>query len=298
MRVHAVTRQYCHIGSRTIAYLDSAPGGDKLRALVLLHAFPIGANLWEPQVRTIPAGWRVITPDLRGFGGSTELDSLSAPASAREASYGAASPERLEGRGGGSMADYAQDVIDLMDELGVKRAVVGGASMGGYAAFALLQLAGDRIDGLILANTRAGADSPEARANRRNMLALVDREGPSGVARDMMPRLLGKTTQEIKPDIEAFVRRLIKQQSPIAIRTAISRMMHRPDSTPLLPKITVPTLVITGEEDELIPVDESRAMAKAIPGATLVIVPRAGHLANLEQPEAFNQALHEFLAKL
>lgn len=274
--IHAVTRQYCHIGSRTIAYLDSAPGDDQLRALVLLHAFPIGANLWEPQVRTIPAGWRLITPDLRGFGGSTELDSLSTL----------------------SMSDYAEDVIALMDELGMKRAVVGGASMGGYVAFALLQAAGDRIDGLILANTRAGADSPEARANRRNMLALVDREGPSGVARDMMPRLLGKTTQEINPEIEAFVRRLIKQQSPVAIRSAIHRMMDRPDSTPLLPNIKVPTLVITGEEDELIPVDESRAMAKAIPGATLVIIPRAGHLANLEQPEAFNQALHEFLAKL
>ena len=271
-----MTRQYCHIGSRTIAYLDSAPGDDTLRALVLLHAFPIGANLWEPQVRTIPSGWRLITPDLRGFGGSTELDSLS----------------------GASMADYAQDVIDLMDELGVKRAVVGGASMGGYAAFALLQAARDRVDGLILANTRAGGDSPEARANRRNMLALVDREGPSGVARDMMPKLLGKTTHETNPEIEAFVRRLIKQQSPIAIRTAISRMMHRSDSTPLLATIKVPTLVITGEEDALIPVDESRAMAKAIPGATLVIVPRAGHLANLEQPEAFNTALHEFLAKL
>lgn len=293
-----MTRQYCHIGSRTIAYLDSAPGDAALRNLVLLHAFPIGANLWEPQMRNVPAGWRVIAPDLRGFGGSTELDSLSAPASAREASYGAVSPERPEGRGGGSMADYAEDVVDLMDELGVKRAVVGGASMGGYAALAFMQAASDRVDGLILANTRAGADSSEARANRRNMLALVDRDGPSGVAREMMPRLLGKTTHEVRPDIEAFVRRLIKQQSPVAIRSAIHRMMHRPDSTSLLFNIKVPTLVITGEEDELIPVDESRAMAKAIPGATLVIVPRAGHLANLEQPDAFNTALHEFLAKL
>ena len=273
---HAVTRQYCHIGSRTIAYLDSAPGDATRRAVVLLHAFPIGANLWEPQMRSVPAGWRLIAPDLRGFGGSTELDSLS----------------------GASMNDYAADVVDLMDELGVKRAVIGGASMGGYAVFALLQSASDRVDGVILANTRAGADSPEARANRRNMLALVDREGPSGVSRDMMPRLLGKTTQELSPDIEAFVRRLIKQQSPIAIRTAISRMMHRPDSTPLLAKIKVPTLVISGEEDTLIPVEESRAMANAVPGATLVIIPRAGHLANLEQPDAFNKALHEFLTKL
>lgn len=271
-----MTRQYCHIGSRTIAYLDSAPRDGNRRTVVLLHAFPIGANLWEPQMRHVPDGWRLITPDLRGFGGSTEPDSASAV----------------------SMADYAEDVIDLMDELGVPRAVIGGASMGGYAAFALLQAAGDRVDGVILANTRAGADSPEARANRRNMLALVDREGPSGVARDMMPKLLGRTTQETNPEIEAFVRRLIKQQSPEAIRTAIHRMMHRQDSTPLLPRIDVPTLVITGEEDTLIPVEESRAMAGAIPGAALVIVPRAGHLASLEQPDAFNQALSGFLTGL
>ena len=276
MAGQAVTRQYCHIGSRTIAYLDSAPGDTTRRTVLLLHAFPIGASLWEPQLRNVPAGWRLITPDLRGFGGSTELDTIS----------------------NASMADYAQDMVDLMDELGVKRAVIGGASMGGYAALALLQAAGNRVDGLVLANTRAGADSPESRANRRNMLALLDREGPSGVSRDMMPRLLGKTTQETNPEIEAFVRRLIKQQSPTAIRTAIHRMMHRPDSTPLLPAIKVPTLVITGDEDALIPVDESRAMAKAVPGATLVIVPRAGHLANLEQPDAFNHALHEFLGKL
>src|SRR5688500_10150287 len=154
MRVHAVTRQYCHIGSRTIAYLDSAPGDDKLRALVLLHAFPIGANLWEPQVRNIPSGWRLITPDLRGFGGSTELDSLSAI----------------------SMTDYAEDVVDLLDELGISRAVIGGCSMGGYATLALYQSRPDIFDGLVLANTRADADSPEARATRRNMLALVDRE--------------------------------------------------------------------------------------------------------------------------
>lgn len=271
-----VTRQYCHIGSRTIAYLDSAPGKADLRTYVLLHAFPIGANLWEPQIRSIPSGWRLITPDLRGFGGSTEPDSA----------------------GTLSMSDYADDVADLLDELKVSRAVIGGASMGGYAALAFLQLAGDRVVGLVLANTRAGADSPEARANRRNMLALLDREGPAGVAREMMPKLLGKTTRETNPGIEANVRRLIKQQAPIAIRSAIHRMMHRPDSTPLLAKTTLPMLVITGDEDELIPVDESRTMAAAVPGATLVIVPKAGHLANLEQPDAFNNALNAFLIKL
>ena len=271
-----MTRQYCHIDTRTIAYLDSAPGDRSRRTCVLLHAFPIGASLWEPQLRNAPAGWRLIAPDLRGFGGSTELDSVTAL----------------------SMSDYAADVIDLLDELGIERVVVGGASMGGYAVFAFLSAAADRIDGLVLANTRAGADSPEARANRRSMLALVDREGPSGVARDMMPRLLGASTHQTQPDIEATVRRYIKQQSPVAIRGAIHRMMHRPDSTPQLSQVRVPTLVITGGEDELIPVGESKAMAGAIPGATLVVIPKAGHLSNLEQSEAFNHALHQFLGSL
>jgi pimeloyl-ACP methyl ester carboxylesterase len=271
-----MTRQYCHIGSRTIAYMDSAPGQNALRPLVLLHAFPIGSALWEPQMRGVAPGWRLIAPDLRGFGGSSELDSASAS----------------------SMNDYADDVFDLLRELGIHRAVIGGCSMGGYATLALYQSHPEIFEGLIIANSRAGADSPEGRANRRGMLAVVDREGPSGVARDMMPKLLGKTTQETNSTVEAFVRRLIKQQSPIAIRSAITRMMHRPDSTPLLPQIAVPTLVITGAEDEMIPVDESRRIADAVPGATLVIIPGAGHLSNLEQPDAFNDAVNKFLTAL
>ena len=271
-----MSRQYCRIGSRTIAYLDSAPGQHDLRPLLLLHAFPIGANLWEPQMRSIPSGWRLLTPDLRGFGGSTEPDSVSTLA----------------------MSDYAEDAGDLLDELKIGRAVIGGCSMGGYATLALYQSRPELFEGVVLANTRAGADSPEARANRRSMLALVDREGPQGVAREMMPKLLGKNTHEHKPDAEATVRRLIKQQSPVAIRSAIHRMMHRADSTPLLADMKIPALVITGEEDEMIPVDESRRMASAISGATLVIIPDAGHLANLEQPEAFNTALTAFLSTL
>ncbi|MFA5909917.1 MAG: alpha/beta fold hydrolase [Vicinamibacterales bacterium] len=271
-----MTRQYCHIGSRTIAYLDSAPGESALRTYVLLHAFPLGANQWEPQMRSIPTGWRLITPDLRGFGGSTELDSLSALA----------------------ITDYADDVADLLQELSVSRAVIGGLSMGGYAALALYQGAPQFFEGLVLADTRATADTPEGRANRRNMLALVDREGPSGVAREMMPKLLGKATRELSPAIEAQVRRLIKQQSPVAVRSAIHRMMHRPDSMALLPQIAVPTLVIVGEEDELTPPADSRRIAEAVPGARLVTIPNAGHLSNLEQPDAFNEALNGFLTKL
>jgi 3-oxoadipate enol-lactonase len=180
----------------------------------------------------------------------------------------------------------------------VERAVIGGLSMGGYAAFALLQSKPALIEALILADTRATADSPEARANRRSMLALVDREGPQGVAREMMPKLLGDTTRETNQTAEATVRRLIKQQSPVAIRGAIQRMMHRPDSTALLATIGVPTLVIAGEEDTLIPIPEAEKMAEAITGSKLVKIPAAGHLSNLERPDAFNHALTAFLASL
>ena len=271
-----MSRQYRHIGSRTIAYLDSAPDQSALRVCVFLHAFPIGSSQWEPQMQAVPSGWRFIAPDLRGFGGSTDTDSIGAI----------------------SIADYAADIEDLLAELAIARAVIAGLSMGGYVAFALFGSAPQLFDGLVLADTRAGADSPEGRANRRNMLALVDREGPSGVARDMMPKLLGRTTHEVNHTVEATVRRLIKGQSPTAIRGAIHRMMHRPDSSEMLPTITVPTLVIVGDEDELTPVDESIRISRAIPSSTLVKIPAAGHLSNLERPEKFNEALAAFFTKL
>jgi pimeloyl-ACP methyl ester carboxylesterase len=267
-----MTRQYCHLGSRTIAYLDSVPGGHDLRTIVLLHAFPLGAGMWEPQIRSIPKGWRLITPDLRGFGGSTDPDA-----------------------GAPLMDDYAADVMGLLGELGIARAVVGGCSMGGYATFALLKRVPDLVTGLVLADTRLGADSREGRANRRGMLAVVDREGPSGVARDMLPKLLGQTTRETDPTVESTVRRLIKQQSPDGIRRAIQRMMDRVDASSIVSGVTVPALVIVGEEDALTPVDESRRIAAAIPGSRLEIIPGAGHLPNLEQPARFNAVLTDFL---
>jgi pimeloyl-ACP methyl ester carboxylesterase len=270
-----MTRQYCHLGSRTIAYLDSVPGGNDLRTIVLLHAFPLGAGMWEPQIRSIPKGWRLITPDLRGFGGSTDPDT-----------------------GAPSMDDYAADVTGLLGELGIKQAVVGGCSMGGYASFALLRRTPELVSGLVLSDTRMGADTLEGRANRRSMLALVDREGPSGVARDMMPKLLGQATRETDQTVESTVRRLIKQQSPDGIRRAIQRMMDRVDAADVLAAVRVPALVIVGEEDTLTPVEESRRLAAAIAGARLEIIPGAGHLPNLEQPARFNTVLTDFLERM
>jgi 3-oxoadipate enol-lactonase len=170
--------------------------------------------------------------------------------------------------------------------------------MGGYTTFAVVRRAPRLVRGLILADTRGGADSLQGRANRKSMLVLLERGGPSGVAKDMIPKLLGKTTRDERSDLESGVRRLILQQSQAAIRGAILRMMERPDSFALLKTVSVPALVLVGEEDELTPVDESRKLVEALPTAELVIVPRAGHLANLESPDAFNAAVSTFLSRL
>lgn len=274
--IGAVQRQYLHILARTISYFDSAPREPSAPVVVLSHAFPLGAAMWEGQVKALPAGWRLLAPDMRGFGGSTLPD-----------------PDA-----NANIDDYADDVIDLLRELGVARPVIGGMSMGGYVTMAVLRRAPGLARGVVLASTRASADSSEGRANRRTMLALLDREGPSGVARDMMPRLLGKTSFESRQDVEPLVRRLIKQQSPSAIRGAILRMMDRPDSFATLKSVDVPTLILAADEDQLTPVDDSRKMQGACTRAELEILPRTGHLANLETPDAFNAALSGFLGRI
>jgi len=268
-------RQYLHVGPRTIAYFDSAPEGATLPVMVLVHAFPLAASMWEPQLREPPTGWRLLAPDLRGFGGSSDVDAQNP-----------------------SIADYAMDVIDLLRELNVSRAVIAGLSMGGYVSLALLREARGVIRALVLADTRAAADTLEGRANRRSTLALVDREGSSGVAREMPAKMLGSTSREHRPDLEASIRRIIKQQSPLAIRGAVVRLMERPDSSPLLPSIDVPCLVLVGDEDTITPPEEVRRMAEAIPSAELAVITGAGHLSNLEQPARFGAAVSTFLSRL
>jgi pimeloyl-ACP methyl ester carboxylesterase len=269
-------RQYVHLDTRTIAYFDTAPVERSAKVLLLLHAFPIGAGMWEQQLKAVPPGWRLIAPDLRGFGGSTIALPDDSP----------------------TMEDYAADVVDLLNHLEIRTAVVGGCSMGGYAAMAMLRLAPALVRALVLVDTRQTADTPEGRANRRSMMALLEREGPSGVAREMMPKLLGKTTLNERPDVEPFVRRLIKQQSADAVRGGIQRMMARQDSSDVLRQFTGPILVIVGEEDVLTPPDDAQKMAALNSRAQLVELPRVGHLPNLEDPKAFADALHPFLAAL
>jgi len=267
--------QVANLLHRSLRYLETGEG----RPLVLLHAFPLSADQWLPQLHRAPPGWRFIAPDLRGF-------------------RGAGPAFEDPGLGNLSIDDYADDVIQLMVHLEIDRAVVCGVSMGGYVAFGMLRRAPKRVAGLILANTRATADSDEGRAGRDRMIDLANREGAGAIAREMVPKLLGATSRSNQPDLEDAVHRLIQMNSTEGIVSGLRALKTRPDSTPLLGAITVPTLVISGDEDVIIPSKEAEGLHKAIPGSRLVIFPKVGHLSNLETAGEFSRAVEKHLSVL
>ena len=257
------------IDGMRVPYLD---GGDphSPHVIVLVHAFPVGMRMWEPV--TVPDGWRAVAPALPGFDG--------------------VDPPPAEST---SIDDYAHAVLAFMDELRIDNAVLGGVSMGGYVSFALWRRARLRWRGLVLADTRAGADSEQARAGRQKMLELVKAQGSRGVADEMAPKLLGETTRSRQPQLVDHVRRLIERQTGEGIAAAIVRLRDRPDSTPLLDEIPVPALVVVGEEDSVTPPPESELMHARLEDAHLARIPDAGHLSCMESPAAFNAALGRFL---
>jgi 3-oxoadipate enol-lactonase len=191
---------------------------------------------------------------------------------------------------------YAEAVRRLLDRLGIERVVLGGVSMGGYVAFGCLRLFPERVSGLILSNTRPEPDSEEMRENRKNMARRVAEEGVEVLIELQMERLLARDTLENDEAVVEKVRAMIFESSPNGVVAALGAMRDRPDSTPLLESIEVPTLVIGGEEDGISSPEVMGAMAEKIPNSRHVTLARAGHLSNLETPEGFNAALKEFLA--
>jgi len=194
------------------------------------------------------------------------------------------------------MDSYAEDVIGLMNELGLDDAVVVGLSMGGYVAFALLRQERKRVRGLVLADTRAEADPPEGIAKRSGQQDQVEKDGTAGLLEALPNALLGETTREKKPEVVEHARNLM-DNPPAGFIGALEAMKGRPDSTDDLPHVNVPTLVIVGKEDGVTPPDASRKMHEHIGGSELVVIPEAGHLSNLEAPEVFNGALRDFLTQ-
>lgn len=197
-----------------------------------------------------------------------------------------------------SMDDLARAVFGAMDDVGIERAVIGGLSMGGYITFAMYRLAPHRFAGIILADTRATPDNDQQREGRRTAIVTVRERGASAIADDMIPKLLGATTRKEQPALMQEVRGMIEGNSPEAIAGALEAMMGRRDSTPLLGRMPLPALILCGAEDVLTPPSDSQAMHAAIKGSRLEIIDGAGHLSNIEQPQAFADAVASFLASV
>jgi len=254
----------------TVGYDDRGVG----LPIVFLHAFPLNRTMWTQQQAALGQRFRTILIDLRGHGES-------------DAPFWRYSLEQ-----------YALDVKEVLAGLGIARALFVGLSMGGYLEFTLYRLYPELILGLVFADTRAEADKPEQTQWRFNLAQQTAVIGPAAVIADMLPKLLAPKTYERDPDLVERVRS-IQAAAPVpGIIGDLMAMAERPDSTELLSSIRIPTLVIVGQDDVLTTPADAERIAKGIPGAKLVIIPEAGHLSNMEQPDLFNRAVEKFAAEL
>ena len=243
--------------------------------LLLLHAFPLSSAMWLAQREGLAEHYRVITPDLRGFGGSP---------------LGTDEP---------SLDVMADDVAALLDAKGIDRAVIGGLSMGGYVTLAFCRRHADRLLGVVLADTKATADTEEAREGRIRIAERIEAdEGVGVLVEDLLPRLVGPTTMERRALVYGRVRGLVQSSPPQAAAWAQRAMAARPDSLDVLAGLRAPALVLNGAEDVITTEDDARAMADALPAAELRVIPESGHLTAVEQPRLFNEAVVEFGATL
>lgn len=227
--------------------------------------------MWEPQLPLAANGWRIVVPELRGFGDGTGDPPTT------------------------SIDDYAADAIDLLDALHIETAVICGLSMGGYTAFAMFRHAPRYFQAMVLADTKSAGDLPEAVAGRTSMQQLVREKGQAAVAEALLPKLVGDTTRRERPGVIEHLRRQITGNSVESITGALSALMTRPDSTPTLASIHCPVQILVGDEDAITPPPLSEQMRAGIAGSELVVIAGAGHMSNMEQPQLFNDALARFL---
>jgi pimeloyl-ACP methyl ester carboxylesterase len=242
------------------------------RVLVLLHAFPFSQPMWARQRDALSSIGRVITPDLRGFGGTQGFE-------------GTPSVDRM-----------ADDVAALLDGLKITEPIVlCGLSMGGYVALAFARRHAARLRGLVLADTKAEDDDDAGRANRERLIEFATHNPASAVIEQLLPKLVGPQTSSQRPEVLVELRQMASTQSTAGMIGALRAMRDRPDSTPSLAAIKVPTLVLVGKDDALTPPDAAQRMASRIPDARLVTLDNAGHISNVEQPATFNEAVRSFL---
>ena len=253
-----------------MAYDDVGMGS----AVVLIHGYPFNRSLWNEQVEALSSRYRVVTPDLRGFG---ESDSSEGPA---------------------TMNRMAQDVAKLMDHLDIDQAVIGGLSMGGYVALAFCKQFPARVRALVLADTRAQADTEDAKQTRRQQAEKALAEGMAGIADTMLPKLLTPETVSKRPEVVKRVRDMMLKTKPQGAASALLGMAEREDQTEFISTIRVPTMILVGREDAITPLADSETMQSKISTSHLVVLDNAGHVSNVEQTDQFNFALSAFLNRV
>jgi pimeloyl-ACP methyl ester carboxylesterase len=259
------------INGTSISFEERGVGRPGAPPIVLLHGFPLEHRMWEAQLSGLSRSFRVIAADLRGFGRSPCEDAFTIP----------------------SLAD---DVHGLLESLGALPCVLCGLSMGGYVALAYVRKYPTTLRGLILVATKAEADAAPAREGRQKMIDAVRAGGSKAIADAMEPKLLAEATLRGRPDVVRSLRGMMEGCPPGTIERALVAMRDRPDQTDNLPSIPVPTLVLVGEHDAITPPDVARAMHSKIPNAQLEVIPGAGHMAPMEQPDAVTRAIERFVA--
>ena len=253
-----------------VAYTDAGRGP----ALVLLHGFPFDRSMWRGQSEALAGEFRVVAPDLRGLG------------------------ETPTGGADVTMSAMAEDVAALLDELNLRSVVLCGLSMGGYVAFEVLRLVPERVRALVLADTRAQAETDEGRRTREETAQKILKGGMAAVSDAMLSKLFTDDARERRPELVGRARAMILGTNPEGAAAAVRAMAARRDQADLLPSLGVPTLIIVGGEDSITPPSDAEAMRAKIKGARLVRIEGAAHLSNVERPEEFNRALGDFLRGL
>jgi 3-oxoadipate enol-lactonase len=254
--IHNVTMNYVERGSGL--------------PVVLIHGFPLDSRIWQSQVEALSDRYRVIAPDLPGFGKS-------------------------QSAGPFSISSLADSVHALLKELGAAPCVLGGLSMGGYVSLAFARKYASDLRGLALIDTRAEADTAAGREGREKMIKLAREKGAKAVADEMFPKMITEQTVQQKPGVAAMLRKIMESQAPVTIEHALAAMRDREDLTQQLPSIAVPTLVIVGEQDAITPPAVAEGMTKSLRNPTLSVIRRAGHVSCMEQPEDVTTTLRRFV---
>ncbi|HEX9600528.1 MAG TPA: alpha/beta hydrolase [Mariniflexile sp.] len=248
--------------------------GEGIIPIIFLHGYPFDKTMWQGQLDFLKSSYRLIPCDIRGFGKSTDEESSL------------------------SIDLFADDLIEFMDELSIDKAIICGLSMGGFIALNAMKRFPDRFEALILCDTQCIADTAEVKEKRYKTINEIEADGVANFNEGFIKSVFHKDSITNKKELVEQLRSVVFANSEHVIIQGLIALAERSETCSFLDKISIPTLIICGREDEVTPLAQSELMNKAIEGSVLHVIDNAGHVSNLEQPDEFNKHLHDFLATL